>query len=194
MLYENERRIYLIMILINIGNRFGKLTVIKYNKSSTGGRLYECKCDCGKVALVTASKLKTGWTKSCGCLSVHNKKGNNFAWKGYGEISKRYFDSLKIGAERRNIQFDITIRQMWDLFLKQNRKCALTGYELKFNSHSRISDGTASLDRIDSSKCYTVENIQWVHKDINYMKSDYDQNYFLKLIKDICDYRKDANV
>jgi hypothetical protein len=29
---------------------------------------------------------------------------------------------------------------------------------------------TASLDRIDNDKGYVKSNIQWIHKDINYMK------------------------
>ena len=40
---------------------------------------------------------------------------------------------------------------------------------------------TASLDRIDSSKGYTKSNIQWVHKDINKMKSDFSMLRFLEL-------------
>ena len=39
--------------------------------------------------------------------------------------------------------------------------------------------GTASLDRIDSNKGYVTDNIQWVHKDINYMKSDLDEQQFI---------------
>lgn len=42
---------------------------------------------------------------------------------------------------------------------------------------------TASLDRIDSTKGYTLDNIQWVHKHINVMKMDLDQEYFIKLCK-----------
>ena len=39
---------------------------------------------------------------------------------------------------------------------------------------------TASLDRIDSKLGYTSNNIQWVHKDLNYMKSDLDQSVFIE--------------
>lgn len=53
---------------------------------------------------------------------------------------------------------------MWELFLKQRGKCALTGEDLKLGYKN---NQTASLDRIDNSIGYEKNNIQWVHKDIN---------------------------
>ena len=43
--------------------------------------------------------------------------------------------------------------------------------------------GTASLDRKNSNLDYTKENIQWVHKDVNYMKMSLNEKYFIKLCK-----------
>ena len=67
---------------------------------------------------------------------------------------------------------------MWDLYLKQNKKCALTGLDICFGIYGNDKLGgtrpqTASLDRIDSTKGYLVGNVQWVHKDINNIKQDY---------------------
>ncbi len=39
-----------------------------------------------------------------------------------------------------------------------------------------------SLDRKDSSLGYTVDNVWWVHKDINKIKWKFEFNYF----KEIC--------
>lgn len=49
------------------GLRFGKLTVIR----NVGSTKWECKCDCGNIAVVHGGNLRTGHTKSCGCI---NKK------------------------------------------------------------------------------------------------------------------------
>ena len=46
---------------------------------------------------------------------------------------------------------------------------------------TKYNKTTASLDRIDSKKAYTVDNIQWVHKDINMLKNKYDQEYFIHM-------------
>ena len=72
---------------------------------------------------------------------------------------------------------------MWDLFIKQNRKCALSGLELSFPKINGDQSYTASIDRIDSSLGYIEGNVQWVHKDINIMKNKYDQDYFIQMCK-----------
>ena len=43
--------------------------------------------------------------------------------------------------------------------------------------------GTASIDRKDNSLGYVKGNIQWVHKDVNALKSNFKEKYFLKLCK-----------
>jgi len=80
-----------------------------------------------------------------------------------------------------------------NLFIKQNKKCALTGLDIKFGVRNDKITGTyeettASLDRIDSSKGYVKGNIQWVHKDINIMKNDFNVDKFKKLCKMVISY------
>lgn len=55
------------------GQRFGRLTVTdcvqsKQYKSGQTHAQFKCKCDCGAEIIVTSINLKTGNTKSCGCL------------------------------------------------------------------------------------------------------------------------------
>lgn len=99
-----------------------------------------------------------------------------------------YFSSCKAGAISRGFEFCITIEDMWNKFLEQDKKCALTGLPLNMERNYKMWKKdkevmTASLDRIDSTKGYTLDNIQWVHKHINVMKMDLDQEYFIKLCK-----------
>lgn len=81
-------------------------------------------------------------------------------WQGKGKISKTYWNQIVHGAELRDITFDITFDYIWDLFLEQNQKCALTGLPLSFD----LKNQTASLDRKDSKLGYIEDNLQWVHK------------------------------
>lgn len=61
---------------------------------------------------------------------------------------------------------------------------------LVFRSKSGMSDGTASLDRIDSSKGYVVGNVQWVHKDVNTVKWDLTLDNFFRVCKMVVEHNK----
>lgn len=51
------------------GEKYGKLTAIRPTKKrSSKSIVWECLCDCGNTTFVSASSLRFGITKSCGCL------------------------------------------------------------------------------------------------------------------------------
>lgn len=125
-----------------------------------------------------------------------NSNGQSSRWKGFGEIRGCFFNSMKKGAIKRNFEFNITIEDIWNLFLKQNRKCALTGVYLSFGQNDKdhkAGKTTASLDRIDSSKGYTIDNVQWVHKWINLMKQDMHDNEFITWCNLVSKYKGDGH-
>jgi hypothetical protein len=174
------------------GRKFGKLIALKYNgdKTPSGERMWVCKCDCGNTKLVQRKHLQNGYTKSCGCIANLKNKDHK-SWKGFGDIPKDFYSNIKRGADSRKIEFDITIEDLWELFLRQDKKCALSGLEIKFSKVRKDSSGkTISLDRIDSSKGYTKDNIQFVHKHINIMKNNFDQDYFISLCNNIVNHNK----
>ena len=56
------------------GQRFGKLTVIKFSRwitrsSGKKNRIWLCQCDCGNICEVLHEYLRCGDTNSCGCVS-----------------------------------------------------------------------------------------------------------------------------
>jgi hypothetical protein len=86
-------------------------------------------------------------------------------------------------GRKKIYELTITMEQAWQLFEKQERTCALSGILLEFPKDRNPHGGTASLDRIDSKKDYTADNVQWVHKDINRLKNVFDQAHFINLCK-----------
>lgn len=51
------------------GQRIGRLVVLGKDKCNSRGRaMWECRCDCGKEIIVRGDALRSGKTKSCGCL------------------------------------------------------------------------------------------------------------------------------
>ena len=77
-----------------IGQKFGKLMVIKRNGSDKHGKaLWLCKCECGNEVSIRGSRLISGYTKSCGCLKHEclNKNNNinidNLVNKRFGRLT-----------------------------------------------------------------------------------------------------------
>jgi len=166
------------------GQKFGKLTPFEIDPIRTDKSIFwKCKCDCGNIKSVRTIHLTKGRVVSCGCR--RKIRGNKHpTWEGFGDISATYFHNLQNGAMSRNLEFSITIEDIWKLFLKQNKKCKLSHIEL-IPPIGRWEEYTASLDRVDSSKGYTIDNVQWIHKDINKMKQSLTQEHFIHLCKQI---------
>ena len=59
------------------GQRFGRLTVIQEtdHRNQTNCKMWECRCECGSLHLVSAWNLRSGKTKSCGCLQREHFSG-----------------------------------------------------------------------------------------------------------------------
>jgi hypothetical protein len=173
-----------------IGKEIGGVKILKSLDVRKGRLFVECQCsNCNKIFEVKFHNVYKGNYKSCGCQQFQ-KTFNNPRWKGIGEISGSYFYSLKRGAKSRNLQFEITLDEIWNLFQKQNYKCALSGVDLKFNSNRKAHDGNASLDRIDSSFGYIITNVQWIDKEVNYAKQEMTNEQFIKMCKKVTEKNK----
>jgi hypothetical protein len=55
-------------IIDEIGNVYGKLTVISMEKVDNHCAFWNCKCECGNEIIVAGNHLRTGHTTSCGCV------------------------------------------------------------------------------------------------------------------------------
>jgi hypothetical protein len=121
-------------LVIRPGKRFGRLIILEtflgpqadgYNRT-----ICQCRCDCGNTAMVIYQHLRSGNTKSCGCLqreltgkrarkhgmshtpeyqAIHDAvrrctNPQDHAWKDYGgrgiTVCKRWYDGYKIFYSR----------------------------------------------------------------------------------------------
>ena len=143
---------------------------------------------CYKPCKFTRHMLKR--YKSCGCLQGKRLAKDCKCWKGIGDMSKSYYNTVVKNAKQRGLVFKLTMQQIWDLYIKQDKKCALTGEIIIFPSKFSAHDGTASLDRRDSSKGYTLDNVQWVHKVVNFMKQQFSEKEFIEWCNKISKYNE----
>lgn len=62
-------RPYLTPQCVFVGEKFHRLTVLAYSHTDKNSkRHFRCLCDCGNYVSPVSSALKSGNTKSCGCL------------------------------------------------------------------------------------------------------------------------------
>lgn len=110
-----------------------------------------------------------------------NRLEKNAAWKGVDCIPYSWFSKYFERANKKRTG-DITIEQVYKMWIDQDKKCNLSGLSIGFKDSGKYGN-TCSIDRIDSLKEYTLDNIQLVHKDINIMKNKFDNQYFIEICK-----------
>lgn len=173
-------------------NKYNQLTVLEEVKHNNR-IMYKVQCDCGKVEIKRKDWVRSGRTTSCkSCASKRTAKQYPppINRKGCSGLSGTHFLSIKNGALRRNIPFDLTPEVLWKLYENQKGLCALTNVPIILvnkikNQNVDWSIITASLDRIDNNKGYEIGNVWWVHKEVNRLKNNYSLEellYWSKLL------------
>jgi len=158
------------------------LSGIKHSKllpidsTHKNGRIYwNCVCDCGNITTVQSSKIRSGHTKSCGCLvgserEFHGKSGEKI-YRVWASIRDRCINKNCHQYERYGGR-GITICKEWEesfvSFLDD------MGY--------RPSD-KHQIDRIDNDKGYCKENCHWVTRSTNQQNMRTSKRWFLDGVK-----------
>lgn len=137
----------------------------------------KCQCDCGNIVERKGLDVIKGFVKSCGCTQLGQRK--------IGSMPRFFYRYLLVQAKQRAIPFNISFEDLSELFDKQGGKCALSDVIINFSSNSKINTGNASLDRIDSDKPYTIDNVQWVHVNVNYAKLRMSNDDFILMCKQV---------
>ena len=83
-------------------------------------------------------------------------------------------------ANKKGLEVDIDVPFLTELLDKSNYKCAVSGQSMTLTSLSRkkANPFRVSLDRIDSSKGYTKDNVRLVCWAVNQMKADRTEEEF----------------
>lgn len=137
-----------------LGETFHCLTVVNGPVSDRHGRAWICKCDCGADRLVSESKLKSGRTKSCGCLQRKLLAARQTRHGRYYEPEFRAWSNMKKRcSDPRFARWykDVKVCDRW-----------LASYDDFLADVGRRPTAKHSLDRIDPKGNYEPENVRWV--------------------------------
>lgn len=178
-----------------VGKKYDRLKVIELksiNKNIVSQLYAICECECGNTIETLACNLRKCLTRSCGCLrkELYKRGKEHASWNNVGLITSSVFNKIKRSATLRALDFNMTRDYLWKLFEKQGGKCVFSGIDLEFGSIDDKKTTTASLDRIDNDKGYIEGNVQWVHKEINFMRGQMTIDNFLKACEMITDYNR----
>lgn len=149
----------------NFADRFGNLLYIRESISVVWGtqkrRVALFRCDCGNLKEISVNSVKSGATRSCGCLAkqIHLQMSTT-----HGLSGSRIYNIWNMMIQRCTnpimISFPIyggrgiTVCEEWAA------PCGV-GFENFYMDMSEGYDDSLSLDRIDNSQGYYKENCKW---------------------------------
>lgn len=179
MLKYKQNRKLIDCICDNCGNTFQK-PLSEYNRNLTLKRHNFCSRSC--VGKSNISKLPKYDKEKSYDISKHaGERADKYSpFRGYIKKAKQRFKECTITLE--------DLKNQWEL---QKGICPYSGVQLKLITHTIKSDrqiNSASLDRIDSSKGYTKDNIQFVSIPLNYMKNNLTHEETIEICKQIAKY------
>lgn len=98
-----------------IGEKFGKLTVLE-EVPKQGRRIrYKCRCECGNITTVIGEDLRSGHTKSCGCLKSKGEdlisqllRNNNILFE-----TEKTFDNCRFPDTNYHARFDFWVNNSY---------------------------------------------------------------------------------
>lgn len=171
------------------GQRFGRLVVVRKSdnviKRKNGTRvLWECLCDCGNTTIVCGDALKSGNTKSCGCLHDDTLREISTTHGFTSGKKERLYDiwaQMKMRCNNQNNKAyknyggrGITVCDEWEHSYSSFREWA---YNNGYDEHA--SRCKCTLDRIDNNGNYCPENCRFVDYGIqmNNRRSNHTLTY-----------------
>ena len=152
-----------------IGDKYGRLTVVALDRVQNKKAYWKCVCDCGLSVVASGNNLRSGNTKSCGCLrretAASQGKANTVHGNSHENRTRLY--TIWCGMRQRcnNPNRDayqwygskgVTICDEWNDFEMFKKWALSTGYT-----------DDLTIDRIDANKGYNPDNCQWLTRGEN---------------------------
>jgi len=180
------------------GQIYTKLTVVE--KTNPNGRscMWVCRCECGNTTRVAAHHLKSGRTKSCGCLRRSKSRQNGLRTP---PTSFRYADPVvpalnhvigvyMTNARRRNHVWELSWEDAARLLMNKCHYCGRAPLRNTRKEHIKCN----GIDRIDNTTGYTNANTVPSCALCNRAKGVMSYADFVRWLDDVVSFRSACNM
>jgi hypothetical protein len=161
-----------------VGQKFGRLTVLRGAVAIGGRSAWECQCDCGIMKNIKTEELRGGGTKSCGCWNQEQRSK-----RAVNMYSKCVKYSPEEASARRVWRANYKEMLFEDFQIISQQQCYYCGEKPsntqngadKKSSEFMKKNGNFTyngLDRLDSSRPHSKENCVACCKYCNYAKRE----------------------
>lgn len=181
---------------IQPGDKKDLLTYIRPTEDRLGnGIVWEAKCDCGNITFV-----RPRTTRSCGCLHIISAKENGMGTRKYDPMiatARNVWVRYKTIDRAKEREMTIDFETFYTL---SQENCYYCGSPPSNKANKAVAAAYASdfakengdfiysgLDRLDSSKGHTPDNVVPCCRDCNRMKMDMSLEKFERLVEAIAE-------
>lgn len=172
-----------------IGRQFTRLLVIQFSgKNSHRQTMWLCRCQCGNEVIIRGDGLKSGHTRSCGCLQKDATreicrslgKANAIA-PGQAVLNTKLL-SYKKSAASRGYSWNLTKSEAQHMFLQDCYFCGSKPSEMKIKHYSTVAF-VNGIDRVDNSLGYEPTNCVPCCKKCQFNKKECSMSIAKKMVE-----------